>query len=654
MHTIHQLYIVRFLLGLAEAGYFPGIVLYLTYWFRQRERAQAVALFLTGLPVTSIVGAPISGLILDHAHLFGVSSWRWLLILEGLPAIIGGIVTYFVLPNGPAKVTFLYPSKKRNICSADLVREEQEKKLEQHHYSVVQVMLNGRVLYLAFAEFGILIAPYTFQFWAPQLIKSSLQPVFKHRRRNAGHDPTLGRRDCHGPRVVQFGPSIRAEIPCRYSGTLGRIRCLLLIGVFHSLFTLIAFLSLLAVAAYAWTGPFFALPSEFLTGSAAAAGIGLINSIGNLGGFVGPYALGVVSGRRRRKSRRLRDGIPTCPPAWAWWPSEERAASSGSRSHRPNGWKVADQIRTEVKCSLGRDVASYLSVGISFDPGSEIGGSFMATPLISVTSEYALGYTAAEQQRLIRQATRIAPVTERLFREVGIGPGQRVLDLGSGMGDVAMLVARLVGPTGEVVGIEREPSSIARAKGRVAEAGLHNLSFTEMDVTQIASDHPFDAAVGRFILMFLPDPVSVLCSVSRLVRPGGVVAFQEPSWIPMLALGARLPLWSKVLAAIHETFLRSGVNMEMGLHLYVAFQQVGLPAPAMRMETLMGGDIDCAQMPVDVLHSMRPLAQRHNVSLEGLGDLETLADRIYAEATRLNAVMNVIPLVSAWARKAAD
>ena len=186
------------------------------------------------------------------------------------------------------------------------------------------------------------------------------------------------------------------------------------------------------------------------------------------------------------------------------------------------------------------------------------------------------------------------------------------------------------------------------------EDGLQNLSFTQTDVTQVARDRPFDAAVGRFILMFLPDPVSVLRSVSRLVRPGGVVAFQEPTWIPMLALGARLPLWSKVLAAIHETFLHSGVNMEMGLHLYAAFQQAGLPAPAMHMETLLGGDADCAQMPVDVLRSIRPLAQRHNVSLEGLGDLETLADRIYAEATRLNTVMNVIPIVSAWARKPTD
>jgi ubiquinone/menaquinone biosynthesis C-methylase UbiE len=100
-----------------------------------------------------------------------------------------------------------------------------------------------------------------------------------------------------------------------------------------------------------------------------------------------------------------------------------------------------------------------------------------------------------------------------------------------------MLVARLVGPTGEVVGIERDASSIARAKDRVVKAGLRNLSFRQTDVNQVVSDRLFDAAVGRFILMFLPDPVSVLHSVSRLVRPGGVVAFQEPSWTPMLALG---------------------------------------------------------------------------------------------------------------------
>jgi ACS family tartrate transporter-like MFS transporter len=104
VHSVHQLYVVRFLLGLAEAGYSPGIILYLTYWFPQRERARAIALFLTGLPITSILGAPISGLILDHVHWFGISSWRWLLVLEGIPAVMCGILTYFVLPSRRRKL----------------------------------------------------------------------------------------------------------------------------------------------------------------------------------------------------------------------------------------------------------------------------------------------------------------------------------------------------------------------------------------------------------------------------------------------------------------------------------------------------------------------------------------------------------------------
>ena len=266
-------------------------------------------------------------------------------------------------------------------------------------------------------------------------------------------------------------------------------------------------------------------------------------------------------------------------------------------------------------------------------------------------ASYVFGYTNAEHERLMRQAARIAPVTERLLREAGIGRGQRVLDLGSGVGDVAMLVARIVGPSGEVIGIERDENSIARAKERVAIAGFCNVSFTHTDVNEIVSDKPFDAAVGRFILMFLPDPVSVLRSVVRLVHPGGVVAFQEPSWTVMLALGARLPLWFRARQLIHEILLRSGANPEMGLALYPIFQEVGLPAPKMHLEMPLGNDSDFIGLTSDLLCSLRPLADQHKVSLNELGDLDTLPDRICAEVAAANTVASLIAIVGAWSRK---
>src|SRR5215475_12908905 len=119
-------------------------------------------------------------------------------------------------------------------------------------------------------------------------------------------------------------------------------------------------------------------------------------------------------------------------------------------------------------------------------------------------SSYALGYSQAERDRLIRQAAQLAPLTERFFRDAGIGPGQRVLELGSGMGDVAMLVAKIVGPSGEVLGVERDAGSIQFAESRTAQAGLQNISFSQADISHLHSEKQFDAAVGRFILQFLP------------------------------------------------------------------------------------------------------------------------------------------------------
>jgi ubiquinone/menaquinone biosynthesis C-methylase UbiE len=264
---------------------------------------------------------------------------------------------------------------------------------------------------------------------------------------------------------------------------------------------------------------------------------------------------------------------------------------------------------------------------------------------------YALGSTDSEHERLIRQAARLAPFTERFLREAGIGTGQRVLDLGSGVGDVALLVAQIVGPSGQVVGIERDTRSITRAKARVAEAGLHNITFTQSDVSQIASTRPFDAAVGRLILMFLPDPVAVLSSLSQLVRPGGVLAFQESSWAPIFAMSTHLPLWSAAASLMWETFRRSGANPEIGLALYRIFQEAGLPAPNMRMEVPLGDDSDFIRWMYDVIGSLRPQIQQLNLSLEKLGNFDTLPEKLQAEVAASNGVASWMAIVGAWCRK---
>jgi ubiquinone/menaquinone biosynthesis C-methylase UbiE len=267
--------------------------------------------------------------------------------------------------------------------------------------------------------------------------------------------------------------------------------------------------------------------------------------------------------------------------------------------------------------------------------------------------QYAMGYTDAEHERLIRQSARIAPITERLFREAGIGPGQRVLDVGSGVGDVAMLVARIVGSSGEVVGVERDANSIERAKARVRAAGLRNVSFARANVDEFVSDQLFDAAAGRFILMYLPDPVSVLRSVSRLVRPGGAVAFQEPSFALALTPTPHLPLWSAVLSIACEALRRAGANTEMGLALYRIFQEAGMPAPTMNLEVPLGRDREFTRWLHDGFCSLRPQIERFDLSLEKLGDLEDLPERLQSEVEASDAVASWMGLFGAWCRKPA-
>ena len=191
--------------------------------------------------------------------------------------------------------------------------------------------------------------------------------------------------------------------------------------------------------------------------------------------------------------------------------------------------------------------------------------------------DYFFGNTDAEHERLIRQAIRLAPVTERFLRDAGIAPGDRVLELGSGVGDVAMLVATIVGRSGEVVAIERDTRTISRARARAAEAGFHNINFVQTDIAEYSADSSFDAAVGRCILQFVPDPVAALRFVAKQVRPDGIVAFQEVSWAPCISLSAHLPLWSAAVSLVHEAGVHSGVNMEMGLLCTTPSKKPGCP-----------------------------------------------------------------------------
>jgi predicted O-methyltransferase YrrM len=266
-------------------------------------------------------------------------------------------------------------------------------------------------------------------------------------------------------------------------------------------------------------------------------------------------------------------------------------------------------------------------------------------------SEYALGSTDAEHERLMRQAAHLGPLTERLFSDAGIGPGQRILELGSGVGDVAMLAARLVGPTGEVIGIERDPRSIARARTRVTDAGCRNVTFLECDLAEVQSSTLFDAALGRFILQFVQDPVAVLRRLSHMVRPGGVLAFQEVSYAPLLALSAPLPLWSASVSVARDTVERLGAKPEMGVALHRTFKEAGLPAPSMRMEILLGNTRDFTLWIYDLLCSLRPQMQKHKVSVEALGAFETLGERLQSEVAESKRVVPYVAVVGAWSRK---
>jgi ubiquinone/menaquinone biosynthesis C-methylase UbiE len=266
-------------------------------------------------------------------------------------------------------------------------------------------------------------------------------------------------------------------------------------------------------------------------------------------------------------------------------------------------------------------------------------------------SEYVLGHTNAEQLRLIRQARVLAPFTNRLFRDAGIASGMRVLDIGCGMGDVTMLAAQLVGPTGKVVSIDRDQASIETAQRRVSAIGLGNVRFHQADLLTFEDAEPFDAIVSRLVLEFVPDTTAAIKRLRDLLRPGGVMAFQEPSWSMWLAYTAHLPLRSAVTTLIHKTFVAGGVNTEMELPIYRAFLAADLSIADMRIELPVGDSPEFRSLLYELLLAVWGRVEAFRLPLDGLGDPNTLASRLDDELNVNKSLASFIALVCASARK---
>jgi SAM-dependent methyltransferase len=249
-------------------------------------------------------------------------------------------------------------------------------------------------------------------------------------------------------------------------------------------------------------------------------------------------------------------------------------------------------------------------------------------------SAYVLGHSPRELDRLSAQARLIDPISRRFFVEAGIGPGMRVLDVGSGAGDIAFLAAELVGSTGEVVGVDRSRTAIEMARSRAEERALSNVSFLEGDPATIAFDRPFDAAVGRYVLQFQSDPAAMVRTVAALVRPKGTIVFHELDWDGVRST-PQVPTYDRCCELIVETLRASGTETRMGGKLFGAFVDGGLHAPSMRLEAVVGGGSNSS----NPLQLIADLAASLSTTIEELGlapvadlDPDTLLDRMRSEA----------------------
>jgi MFS family permease len=291
IHTARQFYLVRFMVGAAEAGFLPGVIVYLTHWFRYQDRAKAVAFFYAANPLSYVIGSPLAGVFMGLTWL-GMGGWRWLFILEGIPAIVFGFITIWYLTDWPIEAKWL-SEEERSWITQELKREKEAKK---HSFRIWEALGNRDVILLTLCYFGAMTGSYGIAFWLPTILKrlswqSDLKvtlmaalpyvAAFVAQQVNGWHSDKTRERRWHAA-VPVFACGLALAFAVAFQGNLA-----LSLGLF-------------VVAGgtfYGFQPVFWTVPTLFLSESAAAASIGLINSVGNLGGFVGPMVIGYLVSR---------------------------------------------------------------------------------------------------------------------------------------------------------------------------------------------------------------------------------------------------------------------------------------------------------------------------------------------------------------------
>ncbi|WP_374531389.1 MFS transporter [Acinetobacter sp.] len=282
-------YVMRFLLGVAEAGFFPGIILYLSFWFPARNRAGVIALFMAAAPIATAIGSPISAALLEMHGIMGLAGWQWMFLIEAIPAVILGVVVFFYMTDRPEKATWLKQDEREWLVKT--MQSENAGKDNQQHHSILRGLANPRVLALALVYFGTSAGLYTLGIWAPQIIKelgvssmtvgllNAIPPIISVVAMIlwSRHSDKTNERTWH------------VALAC-ITAAIG----LVIAAGTGSVIGLIAALTIVNVGISCSKPPLWSMPTMFLSGAAAATGIATINSIGNLGGFAGPAMIGWV------------------------------------------------------------------------------------------------------------------------------------------------------------------------------------------------------------------------------------------------------------------------------------------------------------------------------------------------------------------------